>query len=166
MLMCVDIYKYRALVNNISRTYMTMASLNPFDPKTCNAKSWNINALRKIWPQTRDNQTFQNVHPFEEKTLSIQFLGFSGGSDGKESVYNVEDLGSIPGWGRFPEKGNSNPLQYSCLGNPIDKGAWETIVCGGGKKLDVTERHTRTHIKIHIYIFLNFILFFSFFFFF
>ena len=47
-----------------------------------------------------------------------------GGSDGKASVYNVEDLGLIPGSGRFPGEGNGNPLQYSCLENPMDRGAW------------------------------------------
>ena len=123
MLMCIDIYKYRALVNNISQTYMTMVSLNPFDPKTCNAKSWNINVLRKMWLQTRDNQTFQNVHPFEEKSLSIQFLGFSGGSDGKESVYNVGDLSSIPGWGRLPEKRKQQPTPVFLPGKSHGQGS-------------------------------------------
>ena len=47
-----------------------------------------------------------------------------GGSDGKASVYNAGDLGWIPGLGRFPGKGNGNPLQYSCLENPMDGGAW------------------------------------------
>ena len=46
-----------------------------------------------------------------------------GGSDGKASAYNVGDPGSIPGLGRSPGEGNGNPLQYSCLGNLIDKGA-------------------------------------------
>ena len=45
---------------------------------------------------------------------------FPGGSDGKASAYNVGDLGSIPGWGRSPGEGNGNPLQYSCLENPMD----------------------------------------------
>ena len=49
---------------------------------------------------------------------------FPGGSDGKASVYNAGDLGSIPGSGRFPGEGNGNPLQYSCLENPMDRGAW------------------------------------------
>ena len=49
---------------------------------------------------------------------------FLGGSDGKASVYNAGDLGSIPGLGRFPGDGNGNPLQYSCLENPMDAGAW------------------------------------------
>ena len=49
---------------------------------------------------------------------------FPGGLDGKASVYNVGDLGSIPGSGRFPGEGHGNPLQYSCLENPMDRGAW------------------------------------------
>ena len=49
-------------------------------------------------------------------------LDFSGGSDGKASVYNTGDLGSIPGLGRSPGEGNGNPLQYYCLGNPMDRG--------------------------------------------
>ena len=62
---------------------------------------------------------------------------FPGGSDGKAFVYNVGDLGSIPGLGRFPGEGNGNPLQYSCLENPMDGGAW----CPWGhKKSDTTER--------------------------
>ena len=45
-------------------------------------------------------------------------------SDGKASVYNVGDLGLISGLGRSPGEGNGNPLQYSCLDNPVDRGAW------------------------------------------
>ena len=51
-------------------------------------------------------------------------LGFPGGSDGKESACNARDPGSIPGWGISPGEGNDNPLQYSCLENPMDRGAW------------------------------------------
>ena len=56
---------------------------------------------------------------------------FPGGSDGKASVYNVRDLGSIPGLGRFPGEGNGNPLQYSCLENPLDGGAWCKLLSMG-----------------------------------
>ena len=49
---------------------------------------------------------------------------FPGGSDGKASAYNVGGAGSIPGFGRFSGEGNGNPLQYSCLENPMDRGAW------------------------------------------
>ena len=57
-------------------------------------------------------------------------MDFPGGSDGKVSVYNVRDLGSIPGLGRFPGEGNGNPLQSSCLENPMDRGAWWATVHG------------------------------------
>ena len=54
----------------------------------------------------------------------------NGGSDGKASAYNVGDLGSIPGSGRSPGEGNGNPLQYSCLENPMDGGVWQATVHG------------------------------------
>ena len=57
-------------------------------------------------------------------------MGIPGGSDSKESAYNAGDLGSIPRSGRSPGKGIGNPLQYSCLGNPIDRGAWRAMVYG------------------------------------
>ena len=60
-------------------------------------------------------------------------MDFPGGSDGKASVYNVRDPGSIPGLGRFPGEGNGNPLQYSCLENPMDGGAWQATVHRGTK---------------------------------
>ena len=49
---------------------------------------------------------------------------FPGGSDGKVSAYNAEDPGSIPGLGKSPGEGNGNPLQQSCLENPMDGEAW------------------------------------------
>ena len=51
-------------------------------------------------------------------------MKFSGGSDGKESTCNVGDRDSIPGLARSPGGGHGNPLQYSCLENPVDRGAW------------------------------------------
>ena len=58
------------------------------------------------------------------------FLGFPGGSDWKESVCNAGDLASIPGLGRSPGRRHGNPLQYSCLENPMDRGAWRATVDG------------------------------------
>ena len=55
-------------------------------------------------------------------------MGFPGGSEVKASACNAGDLDSIPGLGRSPGEGNGNPLQYSCLENPIDRGAWWATV--------------------------------------
>ena len=70
-------------------------------------------------------------HKELDKTERLHFhfhsgnqLDFPGGSDGKASVYNAGDPGSSPGLGRSPGEGNGNPLQYYCLENPRDRGAW------------------------------------------
>ena len=55
---------------------------------------------------------------------SPQAEDFPGGTDGKASVYNAGDPGSIPGSGRYPGEGSGNPLQYYCLENLMDRGAW------------------------------------------
>ena len=55
---------------------------------------------------------------------SSLLMGASLVADGKASAYNVGDLGSVPGSGRSPGEGNGNSLQYSCLENPVDGGAW------------------------------------------
>ena len=61
------------------------------------------------------------------------FTGFPGGSDGKESACNVGDLGSIPELGISPGGGHGNPLQYFCLENLMDRGAWWGTVHGVAK---------------------------------
>ena len=65
-----------------------------------------------------------------ENTLAAERLGFLNGSVGKEScnVGDIGDEGLIPGSGRSPGIGNGNPLQYSCLGNPMERGAWQATV--------------------------------------
>ena len=57
---------------------------------------------------------------------------------GKESACQVGDVGLIPGSGRFPREGNGNPLQYSCLENPIDRGTWQATVYRAAKELEMT----------------------------
>ena len=59
--------------------------------------------------------------------------GFPGGSEVKVSACNAGDLGLISGSGRYPREGNSNPVQYSCLENPMDRGAWWATVHGVAK---------------------------------
>ena len=63
----------------------------------------------------------------------IDCEGFPGGSAGKELACNVGDLGSIPGLGSSPGEESGNPLQYSCLENPMDRGAWRAAVHGVAK---------------------------------
>ena len=60
-------------------------------------------------------------------------MGFPGGSEVKVSAWNAGDLGLIPGLGRSPEEVNDNPLQYYCLENPMDRGAWWAKVHGVSK---------------------------------
>ena len=60
--------------------------------------------------------------------IDLKPLGFPGGPDGKESACNVWDPGSIPALERSPGEGNVYPLQYSCLENPMDRGAWQDAV--------------------------------------
>ena len=64
-------------------------------------------------------------------------MGLPWWSEGKASAFNAGDPGSIPGWGRSPGEGNGNPLQYSCLENPMDGEAWWATVHG------VTKSRTR-----------------------
>ena len=61
--------------------------------------------------------------------------GLPGGSVVKNLPDNAGDMGLLPGSGRFPEEGNGNPLQYSCLGNLVDRGAWWATVHRGGKRV-------------------------------
>ena len=72
------------------------------------------------------------------------FGAFPGGSDGKESASSAGDLGSVPGLGRSSGEGNGNPLQYSCLQNSMDRGAWQGTVHGVAKVSEM-KRLALTH---------------------
>ena len=80
------------------------------------------------------------------------YLGFLGGSEVKVSARNAGDPGSIPGSGRSPGEGNGNPLQYSCLDNPMDRGAWWATVHGVAKSRtrlsDFTSKPKKVAINI------------------
>ena len=79
-------------------------------------------------------------------------MGFLGGSEGKMSACNAGDLGLIPGLGRSPGEGNGNPLQYSCLENPMDRGAWQATVHGVSKSRTRLSNFT----SLHLYLIINF----------
>ena len=66
-------------------------------------------------------------------SVSLRAVGFPCSSVGKESACSAGDPGSIPGSGKFPGEGNGNPLLFSCLENPMDRGAWQATVHGVAK---------------------------------
>ena len=87
---------------------------------------------------------FDDLDSFEDcwsdVWYSILSWDFPGGTVVKNLLANAGDTGSAPESGRSPGDGNGNPLQYSCLGNPKDRGAWQATVHGVAKELDATER--------------------------
>ena len=70
---------------------------------------------------------YLETYPWNSHVFVI-YMGFPGGSDSKESACDAEDLDLIPGLGRFHGGGNGNPHHYSCLENPMDRGAWWATV--------------------------------------
>ena len=93
----------------------------------------------------------KNIYMCFSKTYICAYICFPRGSEVKASASNAGDPGSIPGLGRSPGEGNGNPLQYSCLENPMDWGTWWAAVHG------VTKSRTRlsdfTYLLMHIMIF-------------
>ena len=73
--------------------------------------------------------------------MKAYYFSFPGGASGKEPTGDIRVVGSIPGLGRSPGEGNGSPLQYSCLKDPMDRGAWQATVHG------VTESQTRLSIR-------------------
>ena len=88
--------------------------------------AWTIPTDRGAWRATvhgiAELDTTERLTQTHTHTTNTQ--DFPGGSDGKESACNAGDMGSILGSGRSPGGGHGNPLQYSCLKNPMDRGAW------------------------------------------
>ena len=112
-------------------------------PKKKNAKKQN-GCLRRPYQQLWKEEKRKEKEKRKDKHLNADlqriarrdkkaFLSDPGGSDGKASACKVGDPGSIPGSGRSPGEGNGNPLQHSCLENPMDGGAWQATVHGAAK---------------------------------
>ena len=83
--------------------------------------------------------------------ITICKMSFPGGSDGKASAYNAGDPGSIPGLGRSPGERNGNPLQYSCLENPMEGGTWQATVHGVPKSQTRLSDFTFTYIILYLH---------------
>ena len=102
--------------------------------------SWNLNSCTRLTEKSINKiKIFSPFSVLQAYDILIIILkawrGFPGGSDGKECAQITGDPGLIPGSGSSPEKQNGNPLQYSCLENPMDRQAWWATVCGVGKSL-------------------------------
>ena len=92
-----------------------------------------MRSLRFIYNLRAENQALNSQGEVWAMTFLCKF--FPGGSVVKNLPANAGDVDSIPGWERFLGKGNGNPLQHSCLGNPMDSGAWQAIAHGVTKNL-------------------------------
>ena len=96
-------------------------------------------SLTLLWDHSQSSLSLESLWLPMLKESPYIFLSWSysyrfpNGSEGKESACNAGDTGSIPESGRSPGGGNGNPLQYSCLGNPMDRGAWWASVRGVAK---------------------------------
>ena len=86
-----------------------------------------IEGNRRAWSILLRGTLIYSTNIFQAPTMC---QGFPGSSVRKESACSAEDLGLTPGSGRSPEEGNGNPLQYSCLENPVDRRAWRATVHG------------------------------------
>ena len=84
--------------------------------------------------------------PVSQWVRETPWWGFPGGSVVKSPPANAGDWNSIPGLGRSPGGGHGNPLQYSCLGNPTDRGVWRAIAQGVAKSLTQPTKQPSTHI--------------------
>ena len=118
---------------------------NSISPKLgCNKNTKPVITFKNPDPYQNYLGSFWKIHILRYCSFSpdMFLMSFPGGSEVKASACNVGDPGSIPGSGRSPGEANGNLLQYSCLENHMDRGAWWAIVHGITKNLDMTEQLT------------------------
>ena len=104
-------------------------------------ENW-IKVLLSMALPIKTRSSFPHSRSLPLRSFHNPLVGFPGGSEVKASACNTGDLGSIPGSGRSPGEGNSNPLQYSYMENPMDRGAWQATVPEVTKSLTRLSTHT------------------------
>ena len=117
-----------------------------------NKQTTTTKQLPHLWSLQRRRRRFDSwvreIHWKRDRLPTPVFLGFPGSSDGKESTCDAWDLGSIPGLGRSPAEGKGYPLQYSCLENSVDRGAWQAVVHGVAKsRTRLSDFHFFFHLE-------------------
>ena len=105
-------------------------------------KHYSFHLLTVSMQQSRTENQLVLQRKIREKRHSRGCVGFSGGSVVKYLPANIGDIGLIPRLGKSPEGGNGSPLQYSCLENLMDRGAWQATVHGVGKGQTQPSMHT------------------------
>ena len=110
----------------------------PCNPMDCSPSDFSVHGLfqAKLLVQVAISSTSRSSRPRDQAYIfCVSYIGSwtHGRLEGKESACNAGDPSSIPGSGISPREGNGNPLQYSCLENPMDRGAWCLIVRGVAK---------------------------------
>ena len=96
----------------------------PHTPLLLCLRHWDMHMLRWVFLKVKKKKKVSAGTKIYQDIDCIQC--FPGGSGGKESTCHAGDPGLIPGLGRCPGEGSGNPFQYSCLGNPMERGAWRT----------------------------------------
>ena len=120
----------------------------------CCHMSWLCNSLEPFSDEIMDEKEFLKYQTvFQYKVIFI--MGFPGGSVVKNPHTKAGDMGLIPESGRSPGEGNDNPLQYSCLGNPMDRGAWWATVHGVTKESDTTQQLNSNNNKYSQSLYMN-----------
>ena len=101
------------------------------------------NTFGRMVPMDLLNCEKYNIYKVKQNKARYAYTwGFPGGSHGKEFACNVGDPGLLPGLGRSPGEGNGNPFWYSCLENPMYRGAWRATSPWGHRESDTTEQLT------------------------
>ena len=98
---------------------------------------------------------FASIHPSSMCICMYLFIWLPWWLSGKESSYNAGDVGSIPGSGRSPAKGNGNPFHYSCLGYPMGRGTWWATVHVFAKEWDTTQWLNNNNVSVCLSVYLS-----------